>query len=88
MFSSDEARPARRRCRCDDLRVNGAEAALSSAAGEWFQTTGVQDNNWTLQVVASCDLTPDVSSAGEITDGSGNWVYRLEGDLISCPRAA
>jgi immune inhibitor A len=67
----------------DDVRVDGAEAALSSEDGEWFQTTGVQDNNWTLQVVASCDLTPGVNSAGEISDDAGNWVYRLEGDQIA-----
>jgi hypothetical protein len=28
-------------------------ATLTSAPGEWIQTTGIQDNNWTLQVVAS-----------------------------------
>ena len=33
------------------------------AEGEWFETTGVQDNNWTVQVVASCDLTPGVDSS-------------------------
>jgi hypothetical protein len=67
----------------DDVLVNGAAATLSSAEGEWYETTGIQDNNWTLQVVASCDLTPGVDSAFEITDGAGNFVYRLEGDAIS-----
>jgi hypothetical protein len=69
----------------DDVMVNGAAAALSSAEGEWFETTGLQDNNWTLQVVASCDLTPGVDSPFEITDDAGNYVYRLEGDAISQP---
>ncbi|PWC06621.1 hypothetical protein [Mycetocola zhujimingii] len=67
----------------DDVRVNGAAATVTSAEGEWFETTGLQDNNWTVQVVASCDLTPGVVSPFEITDGAGNYVYRLEGDNIS-----
>ncbi len=67
----------------DDVMVNGAAATLSSAEGEWFETNGLQDNNWTLQVVASCDLTPGVDSPFEIADGAGNFVYRLEGDAIT-----
>ena len=67
----------------DDVQVNGAAAELSSPSGEWIQTTGIQDNNWTLQVVATCDLTPGVDSAYEITDDAGNYVYRVEGDLIT-----
>jgi hypothetical protein len=67
----------------DDVMVNGAAAAVSSPAGEWIETTGVQDNNWTLQVVASCDLTPGVTSPGELTDGAGNWVYRVSGDVAT-----
>jgi hypothetical protein len=67
----------------DDVAVNGAEATLSSPDGEWIETTGIQDNNWTLQVVASCDLTPGVESEYEITDGAGNHVYRLTGDDIT-----
>jgi hypothetical protein len=67
----------------DDVRVNGAAAAVSSAAGEWVKTSGVQDNNWTIQIVATCDLTPGVTSPFEITDGAGNYVYRLTGDAIS-----
>jgi hypothetical protein len=55
---------------------------LSSEAGNWVETTGVQDNNWTLQVIANCDLTPG-SSADEITDGAGNYVYRYTGDEIT-----
>ena len=67
----------------DDVMVNGATATLSSSTGDWFETTGVQENNWTVQVVASCDLTPGVTSPFEIVDGAGNFVYRLEGDQIS-----
>ncbi|MFH8252874.1 hypothetical protein ACH3VR_21085 [Microbacterium sp. B2969] len=67
----------------DDVMVNGAPATLSSEPGNWVETTGVQDNNWTLQVIATCDLTPGVNSPFEVTDGAGNYVYRLTGDLIS-----
>jgi hypothetical protein len=70
----------------DDVMVNGAPATLSSASGEWFETTGIQDNNWTVQVVASCDLTPGVESPYEIVDEAGNHVYRLEGDDINSLR--
>jgi hypothetical protein len=67
----------------DDVMVNGAAATVSSGEGEWFETTGLQDNNWTLQIVATCDLTPGVDSPFEIVDDAGNYVYRLEGDTIS-----
>lgn len=67
----------------DDVMVNGAPAALSSADGEWFETTGIQENNWTVQVVAGCDLTPGVTSAGEMLDSQGNHVYRFEGDAFT-----
>lgn len=67
----------------DDVRVNGAAANLTSAAGNWISTDGVQDNNWTVQVVSHCDLTPGVTSPGETTDGAGNWVYRSTGDQFT-----
>jgi hypothetical protein len=66
----------------DDVMVDGAAATLSST--DWIQTTGVQNNNWTLQIVATCDLTPGVTSPGEIVDtAGGNWIYRYEGDAIT-----
>jgi hypothetical protein len=65
----------------DDVMVDGTAATLSSE--DWIETTGLQDNNWTLQVVASCDLTPGVDSEFEIVDEAGNHVYRLEGDAIT-----
>ncbi|HEU4756036.1 MAG TPA: hypothetical protein VFS72_05185 [Agromyces sp.] len=65
----------------DDVMVDGTAATLSSE--DWIETTGLQDNNWTLQVVASCDLTPGVDSEFEIVDEAGNHVYRLEGDSIT-----
>ncbi|SCF41214.1 hypothetical protein GA0074696_5504 [Micromonospora purpureochromogenes] len=66
----------------DDVRVNDAAATLTSPAGDWFQTTGTQDNNWTVQIVSHCDLTPGATTAGETTDGVGNWVYRFTGDKV------
>ncbi|MBM7505278.1 hypothetical protein ACFPER_17470 [Agromyces aurantiacus] len=66
----------------DDVMVNGAAATLSSDEGEWIETSGLQDNNWTLQVIATCDLTPGVDDEFEMTDGAGNWVYRLEQDSV------
>lgn len=67
----------------DDVMVDGAEAAVSSADGQWSATTGVQENNWTVQVVASCDLTPSGTDEFEIVDAAGNHVYRLTGDAFS-----
>ena len=66
----------------DDVLVGGSAATLSSPEGEWFETTGVQDNNWILQILAPCDLTPGVDSAFETVDEAG-WLYRLEGDDIA-----
>ena len=65
----------------DDVAVNGVPAAVSS--DDWIQTTGEQDNNWTLQVISNCDLTPGSTTAGELTDDAGNFVYRFTGDQIS-----
>ena len=67
----------------DDVLVNGAAATVSTVEGEWIETTGIQDNNWTLQVISSCDLTPGVVSGYELTDDAGNFVYRLTGDQIT-----
>jgi hypothetical protein len=61
----------------DDVTVSGQAATLSSATGDWLLTTGVQDNNWVVQVLSPCDLTPG-STANEIVDDEGNYVYRFE----------
>jgi hypothetical protein len=66
----------------DDVTVNGAPAVLDSS--EWVETNGLQDNNWTVQVISNCDLTPGSTTAGEIVDtAGGNWVYRFTGDTIT-----
>jgi len=66
----------------DDVNVDGAPATLSSPVGEWIETTGEQDNNWVLQILSPCDLTPGVDSPFETVDPAG-YLYRLEGDEIS-----
>jgi hypothetical protein len=65
----------------DDVMIEGAAAPLSSEAGNWILTEGEQDNNWVVQVIAPCDLTPGEDSEGEILDAAG-FVYRFEGDEI------
>jgi hypothetical protein len=65
----------------DDVAVGGVPAAVSS--DDWISTTAEQDNNWTLQVISTCDLTPGATTAGELTDDAGNFVYRFTGDEIS-----
>jgi hypothetical protein len=66
----------------DDVMIDGAVAEVSTAAGHWTATNGQQDNNWVLQVISACDLTPGVDSVGEIVDSAG-FVYRFEGDEFS-----
>lgn len=65
----------------DDLMVNGSPATVSGEPGNWYESTGAQDNNWVVQIISSCDLTPGVTSAGEIEDAAGH-IYRFEGDFI------
>ena len=55
---------------------------MRTTAGHWTATNGQQDNNWVLQVISACDLTPGVDSVGEIVDSAG-FVYRFEGDEFS-----
>ena len=65
----------------DDVSINGTsvDAYLTSPAGEWLQTTGEQNNNWLVQIVSACDLSPGVTTSGE-TQVDGYFIYRLEGD--------
>jgi hypothetical protein len=66
----------------DDVTVGGQPATLSSEPGNWIETTGIQDNDWVVQVLSPCDLTPGVTSTGETVDNVGNYVYRFEGDSL------
>ena len=65
----------------DDVQLDGSAAQLGSEAGNWTEMVGRQDNQWVIQLVSSCDLTPGVLSEGEIADAAG-FIYRFEGDNI------
>jgi len=65
----------------DDVMVDGVAATLSSAPGNWILTNGLQQNNWVVQILSPCDLTPG-SDDNEIVDDAGNYVYRFEGSSI------
>ena len=63
-----------------NVRVDGATAVPTSIA--WTLVTGAeQTNTWLVQMIAPCDLTPGVASAGESTSG-GVYVYRFTGSLV------
>lgn len=64
----------------DNVMIDGAPATIE--AGDWLDTTGTQTNNWLVQVVATCDLTPGTLSPSEIVDGPVH-VYRYRGGAIS-----
>jgi len=56
-----------------------ATVASASSPDEWQYVDGPeQDNNWSVQIITSCDITP-ASSMGEIHEGSW-YVYRFNGD--------
>ena len=63
----------------DDVALNGALVDLASSTVDgWIETEGIQNNVWSLQLLASCDLTPGVDSPGELVDeASGTYVYRF-----------
>ncbi|HSC92267.1 MAG TPA: hypothetical protein VLB86_11485, partial [Gaiellaceae bacterium] len=64
-----------------NVTVNGAAATVAPAGDDWTFVNGPeQDNNWVVQVVASCDLTAG-TIAGESTEGTWH-VYRLSGDAF------
>ena len=67
----------------DDVAIDGAPVAITDT-GDWIETDGLQDNNWVLQVISPCDLNGS-STANEIVDDQGNYVYRFEGESIDTP---
>ncbi|GAA1635367.1 M6 family metallopeptidase [Georgenia ruanii] len=67
----------------DDVAVGGQAATVAPDGEGWIETTGAQNNNWTLQVISRCDLTPGKTTRGEIADGAGNFVYRYTGNQIT-----
>lgn len=62
----------------DDVMVDGAAATVTPEGEGWFSTSGEQQNNWAVQVVSSCDLTPGKETEGELTDSEGTHVYRFD----------
>jgi len=62
----------------DDVKVNGAAATLSSAPGQWSETTGKQDDHWAVQILSMCDLTPK-DKKDDIVDSAGYHLLRLSG---------
>jgi len=65
----------------DDVQVGGAPATVSSESG-WFETNGLQDNDWSVQLISGCDLTPGEDSEGE-SQVDGYWIYQFSGPTIS-----
>ncbi len=68
----------------DQVWVDGTETVPTAGIDEfgdadWIETTGEQTNNWTLQVISTCDLTPG-EDGDELTDDAGNYVYRFDSD--------
>ena len=49
----------------DDVTVGGdGRRRCRSEPGNWIETTGIQDNDWVVQLLSPCDLTPGTTSAG------------------------
>ena len=69
----------------DDVKVDGTDvtSSLTSEDDGWFLTNGEQKNDWAVQLIASCDLTPKGSTTGETVDSEGNHVYRFVGTSFS-----
>ena len=67
----------------DDVVADGTPADVSPQGTSWFETSGTQENEWAVQLVAACDLTPGSESPGELVDDAGNHVYRFVGDELS-----
>ncbi len=64
----------------DDVAVDGSPVDVAGEGDKPFiLTDGVQDNDWSWQVISTCDLTPGVDSDNELTDDAGNYVYRYDG---------
>ena len=64
----------------DDVLIDGTAADVASGSG-WKLSDGAQYNDWSVQVVSTCDLTPGATIAGETTE-PGRWVYQLSGSSI------
>jgi len=65
-----------------DVLVDETATSLSSPADNWVYTLPEQVNNWSVQIVSPCDLTPGETLEGETTD-SGRYIYQFESAEIS-----
>ena len=66
--------------------VNQTATVSGEGDKQWVETDGIQDNDWSWQLISSCDLTPGTTSEGELTDDAGNYVYRFNGaDVTTYP---
>ncbi len=67
----------------DDVQVAGAPATVASESG-WFLSDGTQNNDWSVQLLSKCDLTPGTTIAGEtFVQSDGYYVYRFSGPTVS-----
>ena len=64
----------------DDVTVDKNPVTLKSVGDEWTESTGEQYNEWAMQILAPCDLTP-TSTAHEQVDGKWH-VYQWTGDTL------
>ena len=63
-----------------NVKVGGTSADVAAADAEWTLIDGAeQDNNWSVQLISGCDITPGVDSDFEVQAG-GLYVYRFQTD--------
>ena len=63
-----------------NVQVGGTSTDVVPPEDEWTLVDGAeQDNNWSVQLIAGCDLTPGVDSTFEIQEGD-IYVYRFTTD--------
>jgi hypothetical protein len=63
--------------------VSVGSAPASLASDDWSYVDPEQTNNWSVQIVSPCDLTPGATSAGESVDETGRHVYAFSGATIT-----
>lgn len=67
----------------DDVQIAGQPVTVASDTGEWFLTTGAQDNNWAVTLLAPCDINGP-STEGQVASGEeGWWIYRFNADALA-----
>ena len=70
----------------DDLNIavelGGAPGETDAQVGSWISTDGSQNNDFLVQLVAPCDITPGVEDEAVVDEPSGLHVYRYTGTDI------